>query len=172
MDNPLATYLADHLAGSVHAVEVVKNLHVAYSGKPLGEFAADLLLDIEADQSVLQKLAERAGTGSSGMKEFTAWVSEKISRMKLKHGAGNELGTFEALEFLELGIHGKWALWHALATVAPADPRLQGLDYERLASRAEMQHAKVDSWRLETARVALLPSEPANRSVAAESGTR
>jgi len=65
------------------------------------------------------------------------------------------LGTFEALEFLELGIHGKWALWRALATVAVSDTRLRGLDYEQLAARAEAQRASVEERRLEIARTVL-----------------
>ena len=100
MDNPLATYLAGHLAGSVHATEVLKNLREAYVNDPLGEFAAGLLLEIEADRSVLQSLSERVGSGSSCVKEFGAWVSEKVSRLKFKHVEGRyELGTFEALNF-------------------------------------------------------------------------
>jgi hypothetical protein len=54
-----------------------------------------------------------------------------------------------------LGIQGKLALWRALAVAAPADVRLQALDYEQLASRAEEQHAKVEKRRLEVARTAL-----------------
>jgi len=102
----------------------------------------------------LQELADRAGAGSSDLKEFAAWLSEKVTRLKLRHG-GDGLGTFEALEFLELGIHGKWALWRALATVAASDTRLRGLDYEQLAARAEAQRASVEERRLEIARAVL-----------------
>ena len=52
------------------------------------------------------------------MKEWGAWLTEKVSRLKLKHGAADGLGTFEALEFLVIGIHGKRALWRAMAAVA------------------------------------------------------
>ena len=157
MDDPLATYLADHLAGSVHATELLKNMHKEYSRNPLGQFAADLLVEVEADQKALQELADRVGTGSSGLKELTVWFGEKVSRLKLGHGAVKGLGTFEALEFLELGIHGKWALWRALAAVAPADGRLQGMDYERLITRAEAQHETVEARRLDIAGIALRP---------------
>jgi hypothetical protein len=51
------------------------------------------------------------------MKEWGAWMGEKVSRLKLKHGQGDGLGTFEALEFLVVGIHGKWG------TVARIVPR-------------------------------------------------
>jgi len=79
-------------------------------------------------------------------------------RLKLRRGASNGLGTFEALEFLELGIHGKWALWRALAVAAPADARLQNMDFEHLAARAETQQAHVEAHRLELARIVFHPS--------------
>jgi len=152
MSDPLATYLHDHLAGAVHAIDLLEAIRDQYAGEPLGQFAARLLVDIEADRDVLRGLAERTGVGSSGMKEMTAWVGEKVSRLKLRRGASNGLGTFEALEFLELGIHGKRALWRALAVAAPADARLQNMDFEHLAARAETQHAQVEEHRLEVAR--------------------
>jgi hypothetical protein len=65
--------------------------------------------------------------------------------------------TFEALEFLALGNHGKLALWRALAEIGPADPRLTDMDFDQLAARAETQHAKVEERRLEAARTALRP---------------
>src|SRR5437588_11562395 len=107
MNDPLVTYLHDHLAGAMHAVDLLETIRKQHAGEPLSEFAATLLADIEADRDVLKALAERAGDGSSGLKEFTGWLSEKVTRLKMGGGPGNRLGTFEALEFLELGIHGK-----------------------------------------------------------------
>ena len=154
MEEPLATYLADHLAGSVHAIEQLKAIRDAHAGEPLGQFAARLLVEIESDRETLKQIADRVGADSPKVKELAAWFAEKVSRAKLKHGE-NGLGTFEALEFLELGIHGKWALWRALAVIAPNEPRLQGPDYQELINRAEMQRGKVEEQRLETARTAL-----------------
>jgi hypothetical protein len=155
MTNPLATYLHDHFVGSVHAIELLEFLHEQHSSDQLGQFAAELLVEIKADREVLENLAERVGAGSSLVKELTAWFGEKITRLKLKRDE-SVLGTFEALEFLELGIHGKWALWRALATVAPYDPRFEGTDFEHLAVRAEMQRTQVEERRLKLARPALL----------------
>jgi hypothetical protein len=157
MSDPLAPYLHDHLAGAVHAVDLLEAIRDQYAGEPLGQFAVRLLVDIKADREVLRELAERIGVGSSGMKEMTAWVGEKVSRLKLRRGSSNGLGTFEALEFLELGIHGKSALWRALAVAAPADGRLQNMDFEHLAARAETQHAQVEEHRLEVARLVFHP---------------
>ncbi len=144
----LTTYLQDHLAGALHAIELLKGMREHFTGKPLGRFAAEMLAEVEADREVLARLAERAGGGSGGMKEWGAWLAEKVSRLKLKHGSADGLGTFEALEFLAIGIHGKWALWRAMAKVAPSDTRLHGFDFDKLIDRAENQHQKVEERRL------------------------
>jgi len=129
VSDPLVAYLHDHLVASVHAIE--------------------LLVEIEADREVLRKLGNQTGADSSGLRDLTAWLSEKVSRLKLGRGAGNGPETFEALEFLELGIQGKWALWRALAAVAAADSRLDGTDFDSLAACAESQQAKNKERRLE-----------------------
>ena len=148
----LTTYLQDHLAGSLHAIELLKAMRDHFTGESLGAFASLLLAEIEADRDVLAKLTDSAGGTTGGVKEWGAWLAEKVSRLKLKHGSADGLGTFEALEFLVIGIHGKRALWRALAAVAPFDSRVQGIDFAELISRAEDQHQKVEEQRLACAR--------------------
>ena len=148
-NNALQTYLQDHLAGALHAIELLKAMRAHFTGQPFGAFASDMLLEVEADRDILVRLAESVGATSGGMKEFGAWLAEKVSRLKLKHGSSEGLGTFEALEFLLLGIHGKWALWRALAAIASFDSRLEGTDFAELIARAESQHEKVEEQRLD-----------------------
>jgi len=155
MSDPLAVYLHDHLAGAQHAIELVQAMKDKYRGHPLGGFADALLTEIQSDMEVLRGIAERIGSGSSQLKEMAMWLAEKVSRLKLGRGPEDRLGTFEALEFLELGIHGKWALWRALSSIAGSDSRLQGIDFEHLAARAESQRSAVDQRRMEMALVAL-----------------
>jgi hypothetical protein len=147
-DDSLSTYLQDHLAGALHAIELLKAMRAHFEGEPLGVFAREMLVEIESDRQVLARLTERIGGTAGGMKEWGAWLAEKLSRLKLKHGSGDGLGTFEALEFLVIGIHGKWALWRALEVLASFDPRLQGIDFPHLIGRADSQHQKVDERRL------------------------
>ena len=125
----MGTYLADHLAGALHAIEVLKNISSEYGDQALGQFARNILKEVEADRDTLKELAERIGSGSSTVKETAAGVAEKFSRLKLGHDPANSIGTFEALEFLVLGIHGKLVRWRALASVSSHDSRLQGIDY-------------------------------------------
>jgi hypothetical protein len=87
----------------------------------------------------------------STVKELAGWLCEKVSRLKLRHDDNDGLGLFEALEFLEAGIHGKSELWRALAAAGPTDPRLRGINFEHLTNRAEKQRAEVESRRLQIA---------------------
>jgi hypothetical protein len=161
MSDALTTYLHDHLAGSVLAIDLLDALAGEHAGEPLAEFAAVLRVEIDADRELLRSLTERVGTRSNPLKEATAWIAEKVSRLKLGRSAAGDLGTFEALEALALGILGKLALWRALARVAGRDERLAGVDYEILISRAVAQHSSVEQWRLELAQRALLAEAPA-----------
>jgi hypothetical protein len=151
-NDALPTYLQDHLAGALHAIELLKAMQDHFAREPLGKFAGEILAEVEADREVLARLTERMGGTAGGMKEWGAWLVEKVSRIKLKHGSAGGLGTFEALEFLVIGVHGKRALWRAMAEVSSFDARLQGIDFDKLAARAENQHQKIEERRLAYAR--------------------
>jgi hypothetical protein len=151
MSEPLSTYLQDHLAGAAHAIDLVEFMRDQHPTDELGQFAAGLLVEINADRDKLRQLADRVGAGSSSIKEITARISEKFARLKLRHDAEGGLGIFEALEFLAIGIHGKLELWRALEAIAAVDPRLKDMDFAHLADRAENQHAEVEKHRLRVA---------------------
>ena len=40
MNDPLATYLHDHLASAVHAIDLLEAIRDEHVSEPLGEFAA------------------------------------------------------------------------------------------------------------------------------------
>lgn len=68
----------------------------------LGTFAAEVLADVEADREVLATLTERVGGATGGMKDWGAWLAEKVSSPEAKNMAPlMASGTLEALEFLE-----------------------------------------------------------------------
>jgi hypothetical protein len=77
MRDPLATYVHDHLAGAVLAINLLEALRDQHSAESLGQFAAGLLVEVEADRAVLQGLAERVGSGSSRLKEAAAWQARR-----------------------------------------------------------------------------------------------
>jgi hypothetical protein len=150
----LSSYLNDHLAGSVGALELLDRLIDTYKGKPLERFFRDLRNEIAADQETLKGLIARLGGKESAVRKAGAWIVEKLSRAKiqLSETREGELGLFLALEGLALGINGKRSLWRALATASEAAPHLRGPDYAALEKRAVEQHDRVEAKRLEVAR--------------------
>jgi hypothetical protein len=151
----LATYLNDHLAGSVAAVELVERAIKAHQGTPLASFLSGLQKDIEQDQESLRDLLRRLGAGERRLKQAGAWLTEKASRVKL--GGPNEgtpLARLEMLETLSLGIQGKLALWRVLRLVAPRYPELAGVDLDGLEHRAAEQYNMTETRRLEAAQEA------------------
>ena len=154
MGDPLATYLHDHLAASAFAVDLLKEVRDQYRDDSLGQVASSLLADIEEDRNTLQRIVDRVGKGSVGLKEAGAWLAEKATRPKLSHGEAKGLGTFQAVETLALGILGKIALWRTLIAVAETDDRLRDIDFQQLLKRAESQHATTEENRLLLARQA------------------
>lgn len=153
----LATYLNDHLAGSVVALELLEHLETEHAGKSLERFFADLRGDVAQDAEQLEALMERLGVARSRTRQASAWLSEKVAQVKLwvDDPHGGEFRLLQALEFLALGIEGKKSLWDTLAAVADDEPRLRGLDYARLTQRAAEQKATVERERIAAARRAL-----------------
>ena len=160
-DDHIATYLNDHLAGSVVAIELMENLEAIYEGQPTAEFIATLRAEVEADRQELEQLMSQLEISESRTRKASAWLTEKFTQLKLRlddptHG---ELRLFESLEALSLGIEGKRSLWLALSAAAEVSPQLKIADYPRLKKRAEEQRARVEKKRLELARVALQPEQ-------------
>jgi hypothetical protein len=157
MPSNLATYVHDHLAGAKFAIELLQDLSDKGSDPRVAALAASLLPDIESDRSVLLKFAETLGEEPSGAKESAAWLTQKLSRLKL--AASDDLGAFEAIETLSLGILGKLALWNALNILQGCDA-VKVLKLPDLMAAAEHQHARVEELRRKLARSVLTTDSP------------
>jgi hypothetical protein len=83
MDDPLAVYLHDYLAGAASAIDLLESMAKHYASDPLGQFAAALLVQVQHDRDTLRSLAGRIGNSSSGLKDAAAWFAEKVSRLLL-----------------------------------------------------------------------------------------
>jgi hypothetical protein len=118
--------------------------------------------EIGEDQKVLQGLLHDLGTGGGAVRNATAFLSEKLARIKLplEDPSGGQLARLEKLEALALGIEGKRALWHALIAIAEEIPALRKMDLARLDQRAEDQRGRVEIRRIEAVREALAPAKP------------
>lgn len=152
----LTTYLNDHLAGSVVAIQLVEHLAELSTGTEREAFFLTLGDEIRGDQEVLKQLLRALGGKESKARNAAAWLTEKVGQAKLKlddPGSG-ELRMLEALEMLGLGIEGKLALWRALSVAAEQVPQVRQLDLRRLELRAREQYDRVEAQRLQAAREA------------------
>jgi hypothetical protein len=153
----LATYLKDHLAGSVVALELLEHLESSNSNSDLTDFFRELHADIAADRDELLRLIQHLEINESRTRKASAWLTEKMTEIKLRFDdpQGGSLRLFESLEALSLGIEGKRSLWLALTAAAENSPSLRILDYGRLKKRAEEQRGRVESRRIEIGKKAL-----------------
>ncbi|MCD6072567.1 MAG: hypothetical protein K0S42_3083, partial [Microvirga sp.] len=104
-NDALATYLNDHLAGAVAALELLEHIETQQSGTPDAAILASVRADIEEDRALLEQLMGGMAIPESKPRQVTAWLTEKVGEVKLRlddpgHGA---LQRLEALESISLG---------------------------------------------------------------------
>ena len=157
----LDSYLNDHLAGSVSALEVIAYWAKAHKGEALGGFFLEIEKAIKADQEILRNVMRTLGVEESKVRKAGAWAAEKVGRARLII-AGDEpgsLGLVLTLEGLIMGVTGKKLLWFALG--AANLPQLSSFNFEQLQSRAGQQVERIEAERISAIREAFAG---ANRS--------
>jgi hypothetical protein len=150
----LDTYLNDHLAGATLGADLARQLVGRVQGAPMDRIAQE----IEEDRQTLTELMDRLGATKNPVKQATAWLAEKASRVKLMGiapGTSEALATFLAVEALCLGVEGKKELWIALKEVQAEHPGLGAFDLDTLIQRAGAQREALETDRLAAARRAL-----------------
>ena len=158
-NEPLDSYLNDHLAGAAAAVELVERIRDNNQGTALATVMEGLGPDFEADRVTLQEVMERLGVARSTPKQVAGKVLETLSRLRLNEritGSPHVTRLME-LETLSLGIEGKLALWRALDQITAPRPDLAAFDLPALMDRAVDQRARIEPYRLEAAATALGP---------------
>src|ERR1700749_4949732 len=152
----LATYLNDHLAGAVTALELLSRLADEHGDLVSADVVHRVRREIAEDRATLESLMSRLEIKRSAPRRFMGWLAERATRLKLvaddpRDGA---LRAFETVELISLGVEGKIALWRSLATVAPSDPVLATLDYDALIARGRDQRALLEPLHAATASAA------------------
>ncbi len=150
----LNSYLNDHLAGSISAMELIAHWAEAHKGESLGSFFAEIEAEIKADQDTLRDVMRIVGVEESKVRKAGAWAAEKLGRARLMI-AGDEpgrLGLVLTLEGLIMGVTGKKLMWVALA--AAKLPRLKSYNLEQLQRSAEQQLERIEAERISAVRQA------------------
>ena len=150
----LDSYLNDHLAGSISALELIAHCIDVHKGEPLGSFFVETEREIKADQETLRDIMRILRVEESKVRKAGAWAAEKLGRARLII-AGDEpdsLGLVLTLEGLIMGVTGKKLLWVVLA--AAKLPRLNSYNFEQLQRRAEQQIERIEAERISAVRQA------------------
>ena len=149
----LATYLNDHLAGSMAAIDLAEKAADKNRGERLGEFLTGLLKVVDEDRMTLEAIMERLAVEKGGAKATAGRVVEKVSRLRMheKVTGDPDLSRVLELETLIMGVTGKLRLWHSLQESMASDPRLAGIDLDTLVRRAHDQLAGLDDHHREAA---------------------
>jgi hypothetical protein len=150
----LNSYLNDHLAGSIGALELIAHWKEVHKGEPLGSFFVEIEREIKADQETLRDVMRTLGVEESKVRKAGAWAAEKVGRARLII-AGDEpgsLGLVLTLEGLIMGVIGKKLLWRALeaAKLLPVNT----YNFEQLQRRAEQQVERIEAERISAIRKA------------------
>jgi hypothetical protein len=156
----LRTYMKDHYAGSVAALQLLDHLVTTNAAKPQESFFIALRQEVSEDQNALEKMLHELDGAEGLMRNAAAFLGEKLSRVELllEDPSGSRLAYFEKLEALALGIEGKRALWGALGAVASEAPTLRNVDFDHLDQRADAQRKRVEAVRIQAAREAFTSS--------------
>jgi hypothetical protein len=144
----LDSYLNDHLAGSISALELIAHWAEVHKGEPLGRFFVEIEREIKADQQTLRDVMRTLGIEESKVRQAGAWAAEKVGRARLMI-AGDEqgsLGLVLTLEGLIMGVTGKKLMWRALA--AAKLPRLKSYNFEEPQRGAEQQIERLEAERI------------------------
>ena len=151
----LATYLADHLGGSVSAAELVDRLRQSDVDPTLAGALGQVAESIARHQAIVRQLLQQRGQREDRAKHFAGWLAEKLTRPAMPVDGADEFGLLRALEALMMGMRGRVAMWQALEAILPSHPELIGLDARGLCDEAEEQLRMMDRHRLQVARIAL-----------------
>lgn len=152
----LRIYLNDHWAGQAAGRKLAERLQASNRDTPLGQYASDLLSEIQVDAELLQEAMRRVGAKRDVIKEVAVLTFERIGRLKPNGRvlSYSPLSRVVELEAMALGVEGKLSLWKVLAKLGEGDDRLRGLDFGAAQKRARSQRSRLERFRTDAARLA------------------
>jgi hypothetical protein len=143
----LGIYLNDHLAGATLGLDLARRARSSNEGNAYGEELATLAREIEEDRDSLLKLMEELDVPRDQLKIASAWVAEKVGRLKLNGSlfSYSPLSRLVELEGLSLGVTGKLSLWENLKAATPGG--VSSVDLDALIERAQSQLGRLEDLR-------------------------
>jgi hypothetical protein len=150
-------YLQDHMAGARIGLELARRTASSNAGSSYGAELSAIGEEIEEDKQALAEVMERLGVRPDPVKQSSAWVGEKLGRLKLNGQLRgySPLSRLLELEGLIVGVDAKLELWRSLEATRRLEERLEGLDLKEQMRRAEDQRERLERLHERAAREAL-----------------
>ncbi len=147
--NELETYLNEHLAGSAGGLILAEHLAETATDEGEKSYFDDLKNRISRDRDTLIEIITESGftegavrhAVGSAMARFGVW------RMDRKGMNIGELGRFEMIELLAVGIHGKCLLWRTLHLISELYPEWHIRNFIALEKSATCQSLSIEGYR-------------------------
>jgi hypothetical protein len=144
----LSTYLNDHFAGSIVALDLARRRGLAQSDDEFGAFLRMFVQEVERDQGSLRSVMEMLGTSPRASRAIigsaTSWLDSIRGALPLP-GAPNLV---RDIEILIIGVRGKELLWNALErlgeTTDPPLAELQARARDQIAGLEELHARSVE----------------------------
>ena len=110
--NHLQIYLNDHLALMVGELQLAERCARSNPKEELGRSLTTLIGDLRIQRQVVEELIRQLGGRPDVIKQGTAWLAEKIGRLKMNGSwlEYSDLSRLLELETLELAAHERAAL--------------------------------------------------------------
>jgi hypothetical protein len=149
----LAIYLQDHYAGSAAGIELFRRAADQQTDPVTRTALTTMVEEVGNDQAALQRFLQAVGASPDPVKNATAWLGEKLGRLKpngelLRRSA---LSDVVELEALRLAVEGKAAGWRVLRRLSDDDDRFDTGELDKLLSSADRQIEKLEELRLAAA---------------------
>src|SRR5688572_2211262 len=156
----LGIYLNDHLAGATGGLELARRTAGAHRGTAAGTTLTRLATEIQEDRESLLEIMGVLEVPVRQYKVASAWVIEKVGRLKLNGRLldRSPLSSLVELETLRLGVEGKGCLWRTLLLVARHEPRLDPSRLDALLGRATSQLETLEAMRMEASAEVFTPA--------------
>jgi hypothetical protein len=156
----LGIYLNDHLAGATGGLELARRTAGSHRGTAAGTTLTRLANEIEEDREALLEIMAALDVPVRQYKVASAWVAEKVGRLKLNGRLldRSPLSSLVELETLRLGVEGKASLWRTLLLVAKHEQRLDSSPLDTLLHRASSQLETLEAMRMDASAEVFSPA--------------
>lgn len=149
----LAIYLQDHYAGSAAGIELFRRAADQQTDPVARTALTAMAEEVDNDRVALQRFLEAVGAKPDPVKNASAWLGEKLGRLKpngeLLHRS--PLSDVVELEALRLAVEGKAAGWRVLRQLSQDEDRFDAGELDKLLSSADRQIEKLEELRLAAA---------------------